>query len=157
MDASEAFAVHPLLSNDDFPDDFVNMQHPDDFTVVSKPFVDYIPRFRCSNTRLIVRVCWRMSNTEFMPVSFVVDIGAPMGLYLSEKAYSELERVGRIRHDQFGRYAEIPGIGRAAVRLTPPGHVPANIVGLVLITELGLTIGPGIWQGFKIINAPDAW
>lgn len=96
MNSTEVSAADMLLQDADFPDNYVNMQHPEDYKVVSKPFVEYIPHFSGHNNRLIVRVCWEKSNTEFVPMSFVCDTGAPMGLYLSTKATNLLRSIGRV-------------------------------------------------------------
>ena len=164
MNSTEVSAADMLLQDADFPDKYVNMQHPDDYKVVSEPFVQYIPHFSGHNNRLIVRVCWKKSNTpsaglgakaEFVPMSFVCDTGAPMGLYLSTKATNLLRNIERIVEDETGNeYVEIFGIGKASIEPTPPGHAPANIVGLRMIMKLELSIGGG---SFIFNKASEYW
>ena len=138
MDATETAATELLLQNADFPDNYVNMQHPEDYSIFMQPFVEYITNSYAHHYRLIVRVCWKLSNTEYMPVSFVCDTGAPTGLYLSDKAHKILTKYRRVLEDDAGNvYANICGTGAAAVEPTPPGHAPANIIGLKLLLKLG--------------------
>lgn len=155
MNSTEVSAADMLLQDADFPDNYVNMQHPDDYFVVSKPFVEYIPHFSGHNNRLIVRVCWKGNNTEFVPMSFVCDTGAPMGLYLSTKATNLLRSIKRVVEDETGNeYVEICKIGKASIEPTPPGYAPANIIGLRVIMKLGLNVGSGT---FTFNNKPEAW
>ena len=145
-----------LFRNADFPDQYVNMQHPDDYKVVSEPFVEYINHSSGYKHRLIVRVCWQKSSTEFMPMSFVLDSGAPGHLYLSSKAQSMLEGMGRIHQDTeaFTAFVDILGAGQFPVQPSPPGYAPASIIGLGVIMKLGLRVRDG---GFAFEDAPVAW
>ncbi len=43
-----------LLHEADFPQGFKNMAHPDDFNLVSAPFVEYIPHEKQGHNRIIV-------------------------------------------------------------------------------------------------------
>lgn len=161
MNSTEVSAADLLLQDADFPDHYVNMQHPDDYKVVNEPFVEYTPHFSGHNNRLIVRICWLVpgrSNTDFIPMSFVCDTGAPMGLYLSTKALSILRNMGRIIEDETGNeYIEIQEIGKVSIEPTPPGHAPANIIGLRVIIKLGLNAGKEVKNLFAFSKAPIAW
>ena len=164
MNSTEVSAADMLLQDADFPDNYVDMQHPEDYKVVSEPFVEYISHFSGHNNRLIVRVCWKKSNTEFVPMSFVCDTDAPMGLYLSTKATSLLRSIKRTVEDETGNeYVEIFGIGKASIEPTPPcarglgqkpGHAPANIIGLRVIMKLELSTGGG---SFIFNNTSEYW
>jgi hypothetical protein len=154
IDSTDVSAADLLLQDADFPDNYVDMQHPDDYKLVDSALVEYIPHFSGHHNRLIIRVCWKV-NDKYMPMSFVCDTGAPMGLYLSEKALSLLMRHGRVIEDETGNeYAEISGVGKAAVEPTPPGHAPANIMGLRLLVKLGLSLRPD--STFTLEYVPDA-
>ena len=143
MDTTEIAAAELLLQDVDFPDNYVNMQHPDDYSILEKPFVEYITNSYAHHYRLIVRVCWKLNEDKYMPMSFVCDTGAPTALYLSEKAYKILSQHKRVLEDDAGNvYAVIRGTGAAAVEPTPPGHAPANIIGLKLLLRLALELGP---------------
>lgn len=154
MDATEVTAADLLLQDADFPGNYVDMQHPEDYELVDGALAEYIPHFSGHHNRLIIRICWKVGN-KYMPMSFVCDTGAPMGLYLSEKASNLLRRHGRVIEDETGNeYAEIPGVGKAAVEPTPPGHAPANIMGLRLLVKLGLSLRPD--STFKLEYVPTA-
>ena len=164
MNSTEVSAADMLLQDADFPKNYVNMQHPEDYEVVSKPFVEYIPHFSGHNNRLIVRVCWKKSNTpsaglgaqaEFIPMSFVCDTGAPMGLYLSTKATDLLRNIRRIVEDETGNeYVEVSEIGKASIEPTSPGHAPADIIGLRVIMKLELSTRRG---SFVFNNTSEYW
>lgn len=162
MDATEVAAAEMLLQDADFPGNYVEMQHPDDCSIVSKPFVEYITNSYAHHYRLIVRVCWKFDETKYMPMSFVCDTGAPTALYLSEKAYNILTIQRRVLEDDAGNvYASICKVGAAAVEPTPPGHAPANIIGLKLLMKLGLDLDPDksvqTTSGFVFKKMPDAF
>jgi hypothetical protein len=141
MDATEVAAAELLLQNADFPDNYVDMQHPDDYNAVEAPFVDYITNSYAHHYRLIVRVCWKLGEKKYIPMSFVCDTGAPTALYLSDKAYRLLSQHKRVLEDDAGNvYAVICETGAAAVEPTPPGHAPANIIGLKLLLKLRLDL-----------------
>jgi len=141
-----------LLRDADFPDNYIHMQHPDDYIDVIHPFIEYIPHLSGHNNRLIVRICWKI-NDSFVPMSFVCDTGAPMGLYLSEKAYIVLKT--RIREDDLGhQYVHIDTIGKSSIESTPLGHAPANIIGLRLLMKLKLEM---VENGFSFRNTPYVW
>jgi hypothetical protein len=143
MDTTEIAAAELLLQDADFPDNYINMQHPDDYSVLKQPFIEYITNTYAHHYRLIIRACWKLSEDEYMPMSFVCDTGAPTALYLSEKAYKILSKHRRVLEDDAGNvYANICGTGPAAVEPTPPGHAPANIIGLKLLLRLGLDLDP---------------
>ena len=97
MDATEVAAAELLLQNADFPDHYVDMQHPDDYSAVDQPFVEYITNSYAHHYRLIVRICWKLGEQKYLPMSFVCDTGAPTALYLSDKAYRMLSRHKRVQ------------------------------------------------------------
>lgn len=141
INATEVAAAELLLQDADFPKDYVNMQHPDDYIVIDKPFVEYIVNSSAHHNRLIVRVCWKVNDDKYIPMSFVCDTGAPTALYLSQKAYKLLTDCKRVLEDDAGNvYASVHGTGSAAVEPTPPGHAPANIIGLKLLMRLKLNL-----------------
>ncbi len=156
MNSTDVSAADLLLHDADFPDNYVNMQHPDDYGTVDEPFIEYVPHFSGHNNRLIVRICWKTSRGKYVPMSFVCDTGAPMGLYLSEKAIRVLRKCGRIVEDETGNeHVAIENIGKAAVEPTPPGHTPANIIGLRVLVKLGLRISND-WT-FCLDHVPNAF
>ena len=156
INSTEVFAAELLLSNADFPDDYVNMQHPDDYNSVSKPFVQYIPHYAGHHNRLIARICWEIGDKKYIPMSFVCDTGAPMGFYLSDKAQHILRSCGRITEDETGNeYVQLKDLGIASVQSTPPGHAPANIIGLRLLIKLVFQLKKD--GSFVFGDIPDAF
>jgi hypothetical protein len=153
LNSTDVSSADLLLQDSDFPDDFENMQHPDDYKLVKRPLISYIHHNRGHHNRLIVRLCWKVGD-GYIPMSFVCDTGAPMGLYLSNKARSNLQR--RIFEDEMGNeYVTICDLGKATVEPTPPGHAPANILGLRVLTKLCLNLrGDGT---FVFANMPKAF
>lgn len=170
INSTDVAAADLLLHNADFPDNYVNMQHPEDYDVVDEPFTEYLPHFSGHNNRLIVRICWKTPGGRYVPMSFVCDTGAPMGLYLSEKAVHVLRKCGRIMEDETGNeHVTISNIGKAAIEPTPPGHAPvrgfsrgtqdfscrANIIGLRVLVKLALRINDN-WT-FVLDRMPRAF
>ena len=159
IDNDDIVAQELLLRDVDFPHHFVDMHHPDDYKVVSKPFVEYIPQGQLRRDRLIVRVCWKVADGQFLPMTCVCDTGAPKGLYLSHEAYRVLESSGRITVDEeLGvPMAEIGGLGMALLQWMPRSHAPANLMGIKVLRKLGLKVDAGPENNFVLCHTPDAW
>lgn len=114
-----------------------------------------MPLLSGRNNHLLVRCCWLKGDTEYVPMSFLCDTGAPMGLYLSTKALHLLRSIGRVIEDETGKECvEIRQVGKVSIEPAPPGYAPANIIGLRAIMKLGLKIGNG---AFLFENASIAW
>lgn len=133
-----------LLMNDDFPDYFIEKAHPNDYISLSHPLpVQYIYHKKQYHNRLIVRITWQISQTSYIPISFVIDTGVPNGFYLSTKAFQCLEQ--RIRTDDMdNQYVIIGNTKNQSKKLmvspTPYNHSPANIIGLKTLMFLGLEL-----------------
>jgi predicted aspartyl protease len=142
-----------LLTEYDFPEEYVNMAHPDDGTIQAEPIVpQYFRHSRRGRFRMLVRISVRLDETSFAPYTFVCDTGAPMHLYLSESARGALEKAGRIEYDEVGSPIIEIGGRKAAVRVTPHTHQPANIMGMLMLERFGLQMSEG---SFKFNTAPD--
>jgi hypothetical protein len=77
-----------------------------------------------------------------MSLSFVLDTSAPSSIYFSPGvAYGKLVGYNRIIEDGDVIYMEIDG-QKAAVKETPHTHRPANLIGLPLLEQFGLTLQP---------------
>jgi hypothetical protein len=92
-----------LLHDEDFPENYVDMHHPEDYNEVS----EFQPEFICHSyygrhNRLIARVAWKVSDTVMIPMSFVCDTGAPSHLYLSVKAIKILDKAKLLLTDDKG-------------------------------------------------------
>ena len=133
-----------LLHDEDFPDNYVHMAHPDDY----KEVPIFVPQFIMHehfgrHNRLIVRAAWKTSNNTFIPMSFVCDTGAPSHVYLSNKALSILNSKGLLLKDERETpYINIHISSRktfpAVVEETPYIHKDANILGLKSLRRLNL-------------------
>ena len=135
-----------LLSDDDFPADYVHHQHPDDLKPLPHPLpVIAFYHENGKNRRLHLRVSFKVSDTLFVPLSFVLDTGAPMYFYLSRKARALLKTYGLVRTDETDverltiHYGENQQF-RAPIEVIPNIHDPANIMGLSTLMRLGLQI-----------------
>ena len=146
MEADTTVVEELLLHDEDFPSNYHNMAHPDDY----KPINTFDPQFvyhsyHGRHDRLIARVAWKVSDALFVPMSFVCDTGAPSHLYLSKEAYRVLEEYKRLLTDDRGnQYVKIhldeTTTFNANVEETPHMHKNANIIGLKALIQLHLIL-----------------
>jgi hypothetical protein len=129
-----------MLSDHDFPANYVNMAHPEDLHVQDAPTPrELFYHERQYHFRVLLRVSIKLFNGKFTTASFVCDTGAPMGLYLGEATLDFLKSHGVVKDGETGLIIKIFG-RNYAVEETPPGHNPANIIGLTLLRRLKLQI-----------------
>ena len=139
VDQSDAADADLLLQEYDFPENYVNMAHPDDGTVSSTPITpEFIRHSRRGRFRMLVRISLRLGDDRFVPYTFVCDTGAPIHIYLSEPAMSVLEAAGRIETDDLGSLFITTAGRKSAVRITPHTHQPGNILGMLMLERFGL-------------------
>ena len=79
--AEELVALMPS----DYPDYFKDCAHPDDYKVFGKPVFEAIDHYHMFHSRLHVRLSWRLAESAFLPMTFVVDTGAPRYFYLCRR------------------------------------------------------------------------
>ena len=138
---------HLLICSQDFPVHYSDEEycHPDDY----KPSPRIIPREFIFNhrqgkfNRLILRICFEgdSASTTFIPMSFILDTGAPRHLYLCQKAIASLSDANRLFVDEDMDMMWTPIYGRKVpIDNTPSSHDPANIMGLRFLMRLGLTL-----------------
>ncbi len=134
-----------LLHDEDFPDNYEHMAHPEDYKEVDEfaSVFTYHSRF-CRHDRMIVRIGWK-TNNGFIPMSFVCDTGAPSHMYLSQEALNTLKNAGLLMTDE--RETPYVKIHRdckntflATVEETPHVHKRANILGLKSLKKLHLAM-----------------
>ncbi len=131
----------------DFPENFIDMAHPQDYLALDYPIPpEFIYHKNGQYSRLILRISWNINNT-YVPMSFVCDTSAPLHFYLSEKSMEVLEKGGRIKpsvfdvncvHMQYGGLNNCSIV--AAVKPTPQNFRPANLIGLAVLSKLGLRV-----------------
>lgn len=136
-----------MLCDEDFPDNFVHMMHPDDGKITTEPIEpEFIRNKRLGHHRLIFRTSTKLeenkSQCQFISLSFVLDTGAPSSVYFSPgAAMDKLVACKRIIEDGDVVYMDIAG-KKSAVKETPHTHRPANIIGLPLLERFGLILQP---------------
>ena len=136
-------AEQMLLCAEDFPPNYINFAHPQDYHVSSQPIdPQHIFSHRHGNrNRLLWRVSWDIGDDKFLPMTFVLDTGAPKHLYLSQTALNKLEEVRVLMTDEDTDALWVQLFGRkCGVERTPHEHDPANIIGLRMLMRLGLQL-----------------
>ena len=137
-------AADLLLHANDFPENYVNMAHPNDGKIMSTPITpECIRHSRSGYLRMLVRISFRLRDDRFVSYTFVCMTGAPMHFYLSEQALAVLEAAGRVEMDEFGSVFIIIAGRKAAVRVTPHTHQPGNLLGMLMLERLGLQMDEG--------------
>jgi hypothetical protein len=132
-----------LLSSADFPASWSHMAHPDDYVETEEPIpLEIFYHSKPHHNRTLLRASFKVGEGRFVAMSFIVDSGAPSGIYLSPAARSKLEACGRLGVDEAdNEFIEIVGLGKTSVQDTVVIHQPANIIGLPLIRKLGINFG----------------
>ena len=139
-----------LLHDEDFPANYVHHQHPDDFKPLTEPLpVSVFYHENGKNRRLHMRVSFRVSDTLFLPMSFVLDTGAAMHFYLSRAARTLLKRCDLVVMDESDverltiHYKLKDGTTcrfGAPIEVISDNNDPANIIGLSTLMRLGLQL-----------------
>jgi hypothetical protein len=145
VDQDDAADADLLLEEYDFPENFVNMAHPEDGIIKGNPIApEFIRHSRRGHFfRMLVRIYLRLGDHRFVPYTFVCDTGAAIHIYLSEPALVVLEKAGRIGTDELGSlFVTIDG-RRAAIRVTPHTHQPGNMLGMLMLERFGLQMTDG--------------
>eukprot|EP00878_Enallax_costatus_P014515 GHUV01015183.1.p1 GENE.GHUV01015183.1~~GHUV01015183.1.p1 ORF type:complete len:146 (+),score=27.24 GHUV01015183.1:72-509(+) len=130
MEAPEITAIEQLMLRDeDFPENYCNCAHPEDYHVQGRAISpEHIYNHRHGrHNRLILRISWQVAVDKHVPMSFVLDTGAPKQMYLCQAAMNRLEEFGTIKwdDDMGAQYVEL--FGRKATapffKLNPARHV----------------------------------
>jgi hypothetical protein len=130
-----------MLHDEDFPDFFIDMKHPEDGVIVDSAIIpDFIRHRRPHHHRLLFRVSFKLTNGKYVPFTFVCDTGAPGSFYLSPCTDHILGSGGRRLEDDAGNTFMIILNYPAATKETPRTHQPGNIIGLTMLEKLGLSV-----------------
>ena len=148
------------LCPQDFPENFTkDYCHPDDYKVFERR-VDKQLIFNHRQgkfNRLLLRVCWRTKAEEYVPMTFVLDTGAPKHLYLSQRAIRTLQSHGTLHTDDDTDLLYVIVDGRKCpVETTPPSHDPANIIGVHMLMRFGLCPFEDEYPFFSLNRLSDA-
>ena len=146
-----------LLCPHDFPPHYSrDYCHPDDYKVATGHVRTLMFNHRHGTyNRLLARLSWQVPSGT-LPMTFVLDTGAPKHMYLSQRALSLLEQAGRVTSDPDTDllYCVIDN-RKCPIELTPQSHSPANIVGLRMLTRWGLALNEDAAPFFEIPRAPQ--
>lgn len=155
IDESDIVEDELLLHDDDYPINYINKHHPDDYKITSH-FIQSSMLFhkKSHRNRLILRISWKIDN-GFVPMSFICDTGAPMYFYLSPMAKQLI--AGRIISDELQtEYVELIDNNnvtfKAHVTCSPGNHSDVNIIGLLLLSKLGLSLS---YDRFDLNKCPN--
>ena len=133
-----------LLHANDFPENYVNMAHPDDGKIMTTPITpELIRHSRLGYFRMLFRISIRLGENRFVAYTFVCITGAPMHFYFPEQALVVLEAAGRVETDEFGSSFITVSGRKAVVRVTPNSHQPGNLMGMLMLERLGLKMTEG--------------
>jgi hypothetical protein len=140
------FTIAAVLLHDiDFPREYVNMQHPEDYQIQTTPIKPtFVVNQRQGHARLIFRISWKIGS-EFMPMSFIVDTGALQPVYFSKVASALMEAHGLLVVDDVDKdvvelHKPDGSIKRVHYKATPNAYEPANLIGLRFIIKFGLIV-----------------
>lgn len=132
-----------VLCPQDFPVDYVNGQHPEDYLITDLPITPQCicHHIRGQHNRLWLRVSWQLSSRKFTTMSFLLDTGAPKHFYLCDKALKVVEQDGQAEEEDDMDLQYVKLFGRKCpVESMQEAHTPANIIGLKLLKRLGLEL-----------------
>ena len=134
-----------LLHDIDFPRDYVNMQHPEDYQIQDKPIIPTcVVVQRQDHARLIFRISWKVGS-KFMPMSFMVDTAAVQPVYFSKVALALMEAHSLLVVDDGGNdvvelHKPDGSVKKVHYEATPEDYQPANLIGLKFIIQFGLLV-----------------
>jgi len=143
-----------LLTDEDFPSNYTNMHHPDDYKLTTQPIEKELifHQFKMRHPRLILRFSIKLAENVFTSMSFVLDTGAPK-VYISAFAKPLLVQHCLLVEDEELGVKYVKFFGREyRTEDTPEGHAPANIIGLKTLCRWGLTLFDEPDCGFLLKN-----
>ena len=141
-----------ILQKSDFPDFFVNKQHPDDFKIIRQPFTEFIFHRKTDHNRLILRICFKMTNNVYIPFTFILDTGALSQLYINDITRRLIKKRIEIDKETDIKYVRICG-KRMTVKQSPDNHPDTNILGLMALFHFGFQFTED--GDFNFLNLPE--
>jgi hypothetical protein len=129
----------------DFPSEYVNMQHPEDYSLQDKPIEpSFTVNQRQGRARLIFRISWR-AGEKYMPMSFIIDTGAVHPIYFGDVGMRLMEEHQLLKFDDAGsdvvRLQLMDGTECSVnYRATPSENNPANVIGLRFLLRFGFVV-----------------
>lgn len=125
-----------LFQEADFPENYIDKHHPDDYINITEPIHEFIYHHRPDHNRLIVRTCFKLSKHNYIPVSFVCDTGAPSYIYINELTRRLIK--SRILTDDIGNEFIKIADKNLLLKSSPTNHPDTNIIGLKCLSFFGL-------------------
>ena len=119
-----------FLFDRDFPAEYVDMAHPQDYKAVQEFTPQFIRHDHYGfHKKLIARIAFKASDGTALPTSFVCDTGAPGCVYLSPKAYDALKGKGLLLVDEItgGPYVKIHQRTEYSTLLPSTPHGPTSM------------------------------
>lgn len=137
-----------ILKPSEFPSYYVDFLHPEDYKITNTPFIEKIFHKKKYHNRLLIRICFKIDINTYLPVTFVIDTGFPMNLYLCPKTRENIEHL--IKTDEFDtEYITVFGTKNLTVDETPHVHHNVNIIGLIALNYLGFVLADGEFGFYK--------
>lgn len=141
-----------LLQKADFPDYFIDKQHPDDFRPIRHPIREFIFHRRTDHNRLFLRICFKFSSTSYIPFTFVLDTGAPSQIYINDITRRLIKPRIDIDSETDIEFIKIAG-KKMVVKSSPDHHPDTNIIGLMGLCHFGFQFSEN--EDFTFLNLPD--
>ena len=139
-----------MLQVADFPDYFINQQHPDDYIITSNYICELIYHRLIDHNKLILRISFKIAEGMFFPVTFICDTGAPGFIYINSITRRLLSR--RIQEDMLENNFIKIDEKFFQVKPSPSNHPDTNILGLRMLSHLGITID---YDNFSFSRLPE--
>jgi hypothetical protein len=141
-DPSSVIQDFVLLYPSDFPLNFQDGVHPGDYMESDAPIEPecIYHHVRGKHKRLWFRVSWRLKSGKFVPISFLLDTGAPKHLYLTQQVLKILEDDGTatVNEDMCAQCVKL--YGRNCIVEESPTQHQANVMGLNLLKRFKLQL-----------------
>ena len=141
---------HCMLAESDFPNYFVNFCHPEDYIIRKNPFTEKILHWKRHHNRLFLRICFKIDEKSFLPLTFILDTGSPSHIYLCKKAKDEIESI--INEDELQNEYILLNGKKLAIHETPYVHQNVNIIGLLALSYFGFYLKG---NSFELEDLPE--
>lgn len=156
-DDDSSVADELLLTDKDFPANYIDKHHPDDYNFTAEPIEKehIFHEYQGRHPRFLLRCSVKLAEDVFCSMTFVLDTGAPK-IYVSTPAKVALKQNKILLMDDDLGVVYLVLMGRKyRVADTPAGHAPANIIGLKTLCRWGLEVFDEPCFGFRFKNDFD--
>lgn len=141
-----------LLTDFDYPDNYVNNAHPDDYIITDRPVKStYLYHNKPHYNRLLHRISFKISDNEYSSISFICDTGCPHFMLLTKQAKHLLKSRILIDSEMQNEYIIINN-RKVPIVDSLHQHGNSNVIGLPLLSRLGIMLTE---NSFSYINCPE--